>query len=288
MKKFLEKLYEDFPELKNDREKVDKLVYFLYENKPIIEVSKDFKYSLKNRLDSYIWLKQKKKNNFLIFALPVFSFCFVIAWFLYYYQWLEKIDDKNLVSITTFDDKNDFHENAQLTRMMSFDFVEDEELVESIMLDWNFETEYIEETKLEIKSEQKIETEKVEVSKDNNFSENEELKIDELRKEEVIIDENIYNEYERNDYKSNNEKEIAYSEWDDDFSWDEGVMMIAMFMDSSFYEELSFKDYCDENFWEFIEYENENNEKLFKCVIEKKVCFEEKYENWYCEFEKDE
>jgi len=79
MKKFLEKLYDDFPELRIDKEKVDKVVYFLNDNKPIIEVSKEFKVNLKTRLDSFILLKQKKKNNFLVFALPVFSFCFVVA-----------------------------------------------------------------------------------------------------------------------------------------------------------------------------------------------------------------
>jgi hypothetical protein len=54
MKKFLEKLYDDFPELRIDKEKLDKVVYFLNENKPIIEVSKEFKINLKNRIDSYV------------------------------------------------------------------------------------------------------------------------------------------------------------------------------------------------------------------------------------------
>lgn len=106
--------------------------------------------------------------------------------------------------------------------------------------------------------------------------------------EKIIDNENVKIEKIEilNDFPNVNEQEIAYFDWsNDDYSWWESMMLMSVFMDASFYEEISFNDYCDENSWEFIQYISENNEKLFKCIIEKKICLEEKYNNWYCEFE---
>lgn len=280
MKKILEKIYEDFPELKNDKEKVNKLVYFLNENKPNIEVSNEFKLNLKNRIDSYIWLKQKKKNNFLIFALPVFSFCFVFLG-VFYYLWLDKIDDKNLVSITTYNDESLIYDTPQISRMMVFDFDENESIEENInlLLDNENSLEIISnDSFVNITEEKDINNyKKQDDSKHLNLEQEYHNNTDDLKNDESKINENFYN---------NDDKKIAFDDWNnDDYSWWESMMLMSVFMDASFYEETSFNDYCDQNSWKIIEYISENNEKLYKCIIEEKTCLEEKYENWYCEFE---
>jgi len=86
MKKFLDELYENYPELENSKDSIDKAVYYLKDNKPVFSSSYEFKNHLKYRIDWLIWLKINKKNNFLLFAIPLFSFVFIFAWFLYYFK----------------------------------------------------------------------------------------------------------------------------------------------------------------------------------------------------------
>jgi len=278
MKKFLEKLYDDFPELRIDKEKLDKVVYFLNENKPIIEVSKEFKINLKNRIDSYVWLKQKKKNNFLFFALPVFSFCFVFLW-VFYYLWLDEIDNKNLVSNTTYNHESLVYDAPQMSRMMVSDFEEDETIDEDVNL--LFEGENSLDSKI-IVSVNKNSPEKNIIYDLNDYDSS-----------LVILEQDNYNESnfkienseKEEDFSKKDEQEIALSDWYNDYSWGDSMMLMSIFMDANFDYDLAFIDYCEQNLWEFIEYENENNEKSNKCIIEERVCLEENYNNWYCEFE---
>gem|GEM_PF-3813906 len=79
MKNFLKELYDNFPELENSKEKVDKAVYYLKDNKPFYAASNEFKTKLKTRLENITSLTSTKKSNFFIFAIPVFSLLFIVV-----------------------------------------------------------------------------------------------------------------------------------------------------------------------------------------------------------------
>ncbi len=84
MKNFLKTLFEEFPELAKDREKIEKMVYFLDKNKPSINVDKKFKKDLRNRIANYSKLKSRKKTNFLVFLTPIFSLFIAVFGFIYF------------------------------------------------------------------------------------------------------------------------------------------------------------------------------------------------------------
>jgi hypothetical protein len=79
MKKFLKELYKNFPELEKSEEDINKAVYYLKDNKPVFNASKEFKSTLKTRLKNIISIKSQKKSSFIIFAIPVFSFLFIVV-----------------------------------------------------------------------------------------------------------------------------------------------------------------------------------------------------------------
>ncbi|MDD3145105.1 MAG: hypothetical protein PHV23_03245 [Candidatus Gracilibacteria bacterium] len=97
MKKFLDELYENYPELENSKDSIDKAVYYLKDNKPVFSASGEFKNHLKSRIDGLIGLKINKKNNFLLFAIPLFSFVFIVAGFLYYFKDITFLNGPNNV-----------------------------------------------------------------------------------------------------------------------------------------------------------------------------------------------
>lgn len=89
MKEILNEILENNPELEKDKKQLWNVIIELQENNPKILISNEFKESLKSRISWLINLKQNKKTNFVILAIPVFSFIFIVAGFLYYF---EKID----------------------------------------------------------------------------------------------------------------------------------------------------------------------------------------------------
>lgn len=89
----LKELLEEFPELKEDWEKLEKVVEYLENSKPNIEASMEFKEDLRKRLDTIIELKSWKNKWILRYMIPVF-WCFLVAfWIFVYYKDMQKIDD---------------------------------------------------------------------------------------------------------------------------------------------------------------------------------------------------
>jgi hypothetical protein len=122
MKKIIEEIIENTPELEKDRDLLWKTVKFLDENNPKIFPTHEFKKSLKSRISWLIKLKQNKKTNFLIFAIPVFSLMFVVAWFFYYFDeidflwnWkdvdLENVQKINLINTQSIDEEKNIEDN---------------------------------------------------------------------------------------------------------------------------------------------------------------------------------
>ncbi len=122
MKKIIEEIIENTPELEENREILWKTVKFLDENNPKIFPTREFKESLKSRINWLIKLKQHKKRNFLIFVVPVFSLMFVVVGFFYYYDWInflwewKNIDLKNnqninLMKIQNTNDEQNIEDN---------------------------------------------------------------------------------------------------------------------------------------------------------------------------------
>lgn len=101
MKKFLKTLFDEFPELKKDKDSIEKMVYLLQKNKPSINIDKKFKNNLRNRVLDYSKLKSRKKTNFLVFLAPIFSLVIVAFWFVYFSNDIFILDnqEKNWISI---------------------------------------------------------------------------------------------------------------------------------------------------------------------------------------------
>ncbi|MDD2871723.1 MAG: hypothetical protein PHS49_07085 [Candidatus Gracilibacteria bacterium] len=95
MKKIVNEIIENNPELAADKDKLEKVVNLLADNNPQIVASKEFKKSLKSRIDGIIKLKQGNKSNFLIFAIPIFSLLFIASGFMYYYKDIQFFSDGN-------------------------------------------------------------------------------------------------------------------------------------------------------------------------------------------------
>ncbi|MDD2907757.1 MAG: hypothetical protein PHH98_03895 [Candidatus Gracilibacteria bacterium] len=138
MKKFLKELIENFPEIEKNKEVIEKVVYYLNDNKPVFNASNDFKNKLKSRINGVISLKINKKNNFLIFAIPVFSFVFVVAGFFYYFK-----------DITFFNGKNP-NKNLEIVDIKTYNNDE------NIVLDDNLDDSILEKENLELNKDEDI------------------------------------------------------------------------------------------------------------------------------------
>lgn len=87
----ISELLEEFPELKEDSEKLDKVIRYLENSKPNVEASMEFKDSLRKRLDSIIEIKTWNKKSFLFFIIPALSLCLVISLVFVYYKDFSKV-----------------------------------------------------------------------------------------------------------------------------------------------------------------------------------------------------
>lgn len=213
MNKILKEILEDNPELEKDKEKLEKIIIELEKNNPKIVATKEFKKLLKSRIEWIIWLRQNKKSDFSIFAIPVFSFMFVIGGFFYYFQdviflWNgEQINVSNIEQIN--EDNNIVSEIEEISEL----FIDD--------LNDVVETERIEKnTMLKIEKSEPINNELINTKiSDFNEDDNEIELIEGLLFESLSEEENIT----------------------------DSIEMDIMIMEES---ELDFNKFCGNEWWE--------------------------------------
>lgn len=293
MKKILKELIENFPELEKEKEGIEKAVYYLKDNKPVFSTSKEFKKNLKNRLKNISSIKSQKKSPFLVFAVPVFSFLFIVVWFTYYFKQINFLNDIENISTWLYD--NDSLEKEWL--ILKEDIKSVNENISNNELDSNSKSSKIiqvENTNSIFPSEKNIQAEKDNFidpikSNDSMFYESEKSK-------KIIVDNNDNNSYENDDIST-----ILWAVWEMypetgdwfinhesmPYVWDSGVWFerdSMMMKTTSFYmvyeeEYMSFEDYCLSNSWSILQ-----NEKAKLCRVKQKYCLSSDYINWVCEF----
>lgn len=123
MKKFLKTLFDEFPELKSDRNSIEKMVYLLNENKPSINVDKKFKKDLRNKVINYSKIKSQKKSNYLVFFAPVFSLFLAVFSFVYFSDdiFIFDNDENNLL------EQNIQNDSSPAMMMRTNIFIEDDQ-----------------------------------------------------------------------------------------------------------------------------------------------------------------
>lgn len=247
MKKFLETFFDDFPDLLSQKEKIEKLVYLLEENKPIIEVDKKFKSDLKNRVISYSKLKSKNKVSYLSFFVPVFSLCIAVFWFMYFSDDLFILNDSNNIK------KSFLEESVQQESIQQASFKWARNMtIEKTSFEEEFSNEesYIMEDSNSFNDEPVFEKSNIEIE---NYSD--EL-IDEVMPMWMMMD--SYVEEDLND-------DIFESSW-----WED--VWIQM-MSSVMVEKTEFEIYCEEILWSYIY----DDKKWFYCELDDNICLENEY-----------
>lgn len=254
MKNFLNTLFDDFPELKNDRKKIEKLVYLLDKNKPNIEASKNFKKDLRQRVQNYSELKStSSKKIYLLFFVPAISFCFAVFGLAYFSDDFFIFDKSNDYSKIIQEDNIWEEKIEEISAVRNMTFIEQE----------NTGDEYAWEKN--IPEEDNFETQEVMMINQDNESEvennNQEKKYSE---DEIFVD-------DTSDKKINN---------NDTNIEEDQMMMQAFMMDSSVWsnEKSEFELYCELENWTYW-FEDDS----FYCEIEQKICYEKDFENGVCE-----
>lgn len=272
MSKIVNEIIENIPELEKDKKDLNNTVSFLEANNPEIKASKEFKKNLKTRIKWIISIKQSdKKSLFKFFAIPAFSFIFVMWWFLYHFKDIDFFIDGN---------KLQKHENVDMVEIEEFWNIFEEELRK--VVNENFEEEIDREDNKSVKTlvapfKQRS------INLDNN-------NVD--MKKDILIENQDFTEEEDSTIENDEILEIlSWIEWEleEDFSdiqSDEWFMIKgASFMEddnfgSSYTEiEVNFDDFCMEKWWE-ITWDWE----LKKCILNEKQCFSSGFINWTCEF----
>jgi len=277
MKKIVKEIFENNPELKKDSKKIEKTIELLDQTNPRIQASKEFKTSLKSRLNSLIWLKQNKKNNFIVFAVPAFSFMFVIGWFFYYFKdinfiWENNIDISNIEKIS--DEEFIKNELNEISEIFETELINEKNTVKETPKEKILRT--IPKTKTLNEEINTIETMSFWTE---SISEEEVENIDLVDNEIVEIFGWLQADIDATvDINSNMKLE---SLGDSDIMMDEmEIAPKAMMMSIP---ELNFNDYCKQEWWE-ISWTG----ALQKCIIDKKECLASQFQNQTCEFKEVE
>lgn len=282
MKKFLDELYENYPELENSKDSIDKAVYYLKDNKPVFNASSEFKNHLKSRIDWLIWLKTNKKNNFLLFAIPLFSFVFIVAWFLYYFKditffnWPNNARNFEISNLKTDDNLSN---NEQQSEEKSENNVNDESIknVDKPETIENINNENIAVKNTEVKNITKVNSNNQEISTFSVMDDPQNTEKNPVENDEIstVLDA-IGETY---DFKmidsTNNDSNI-------DSIWDTMMPMSDMSSIRSFKVQENydtFTDFCSNNWWTIYEAWNDQI-----CRVNKKECLSSNYVNWTCEF----
>lgn len=284
MNKFLKELYENFPELEKSKESIDKVVYYLKDNKPVFNASNEFKSNLKLRLESIVWLKVNKKNNFLIFALPAFSFVFIVTWFLYYFKDMIFLGWNNVVKPEGIIEMKIDNNPIKIDDEVIFS---DETEVEGNSSENNIENNAKVLEKTIIKKDNKI-TEKIWENTtlvapiDNSpslFNDSPETISFENDEISTVLDA-VWEIYDFKIDKNNNIDYYFESNISSVWAWsspNNDMEMSRSFKIQEDYE--TFMEFCKNNWW-FI-YEAGTDEI---CRVDKKECLSSDYINWTCEF----
>lgn len=289
MTKLLNEILENQPELEKNKDSLEKVINSLEENNPKIMASKEFKESLKSRIDWLIWIKQNKKSNFVIFAVPVFSFMFVIWWFFYYFK-----------DINFFDNNWNISE-SQLSKITE-DKVLNNELDDKIS---TFEAEILSEVNIE---NQKIDKENV-ILEDTEITKSENIRTLKTATPAAVrtmwISADINKDIEQDNIEETNSNDdnqiidlldsIEQEIWetfdesisDQDIEAEiDSIMEFGLFSDESFDTmenqiiEYSFEEFCRDNLWEIS-----GTGETLKCIKNNIECGSSDFEKWACSFD---
>lgn len=282
MKNFLKELYDNFPELENSKEKVDKAVYYLKDNKPFYAASNEFKTKLKTRLENITSLTSTKKSNFFIFAIPVFSLLFIVVWFAYYFKDITFLNDKTNISVW-----NPIENSVMKTQVVNNDVIEETfvEIWEDLSLD-NTKNTFIKTEKNIVKnSDKEIVENKVDLTIKEPIIE---LNIEENINEATIENDDIFNFlealWENLDDNQSFGSDVSNMWWSSlKMMWESAPMIMSDSVSESTFimesESIWFEDFCKNNMWTIYE---AGDEKI--CRVDKKECLSSNYVNWVCEF----
>lgn len=280
MKNFLKELYDNFPELENSKEKVDKAVYYLKDNKPFYAASDEFKTKLKTRLENIVSLTSKKKSNFFIFAIPVFSFLFIVVWFSYYFKDISFLNDKTNISIWT-----PIEDSSMKMQVVNSDVIE-----ETFIELWDDSTmsNYIKFNDNKPKdiinnNSYKSKTKNITFVQEQNVT-SETEKIDDNLENNDIVDIfwalwEIYPESDKSieiPYWYVNSWNIWWMPDNKDFTNNPNLFMNDMLVISE--NEMSFEDYCYSNSWTILQ-----SKSIKLCKFNDKYCLSNSYINGSCD-----
>ena len=250
MKNFLKELYDNFPELENSKEKVDKAVYYLKDNKPFYAASNEFKTKLKTRIENITSLTSTKKSNFFIFAIPVFSLLFIVVWFAYYFKDITFLNDKINISVW-----NSIENSVMKMQVVNNDVIEETfvEIWEDLSSD-NTKNNFIKTEKSIVKNnDEKIVEDKVDLTINEPIVE---LNIEENINESTIENDDIFNFlealWENLDDNQSFSSDVSDIWWTSlKMMWDSAPMIMSdSVSESSFImesEPIWFEDFCKNN-----------------------------------------
>lgn len=278
MNKDLQELLEEFPELKEDEEKLWKVIQYLESSSPNIEISKEFKDTLKQRLDSIIELRVGKKKNSLNIFIPAFcALAIFFGGFLYYKDMWEYEQDIDLIDNESILSNQVFMEELPMLWQAREWIIEEENLEENveILTSLSFSSDSIpEENNIDdiLNDIEQTESYMLETEVFDNFA----LEST-ILEDDILVDDNSWSlEDEIGDVMSLLDglfKEI------DEESNIEAQLTNNINLESEL--ELSFEDYCKSVKWFIVN----TREWLRVCRSSWKECREEEYkEKGICEF----
>ena len=284
-KYILKELLEEYPELKNEKN-LGEIITWLQKLNPEIKASEKFKRNLKNRLLA-IWLYENythSKFSYIKFLMPVFSFWMVIFGFYYFSD--------------TFINNNQHITKDTPSQMKIFS--------DPISSDIQVENSNIENKNYKVQEESIEQKNVIKTAPTNipSFINNDQEAFEE---ESSIInfkwDSDASGQMEEIDNAAESYKiedtELIDLFWDDRANWSEMIewsQNTDIFGDHLWlpiesikiwwsqeidigWEELIFEDYCENEWWEIRDVDNE---KI--CIKDKKECQSKDYKNWTCEF----
>lgn len=279
--KLINEIIENNPELSQDKKSLEKLFDLLMENNPNIKAWEDFKESLKYKLEMFYNKKEPsiKKLTFITALIQTFSLAFVIGAY-YYFIWGIEFFSKNTQInnpiIQNIDNKQEIQEE-----LSTFDISDDNNLIEN-------EKNTLINTANDTIIQQSIPNKKEPlISNNDNFKNIEVLKNDENIQvsDNQIVDNQIVDLLWEEDSNSSTINSIWWSMMmkssisNVDLQEDNKVENFVEKSNDNLDQNLSFKDYCINNFWELLVIDN-----LKICVLDKKQCQEKDFIDWVCNF----
>lgn len=262
MAKIIDEIIENIPDLEKDKVVLEKTINFLDENKPEIKIDKDFKMSLKSRIDWLVSIKSWSKSKFTMFAIPVFSFVFAIWWFMFYFKDLIFLVPDNNSSFIWTD-----WENIKIGEIEEVWKILDNE-INSLLEEKNNSANISSEN---ISSRSLMMWTRSINSRDELIQEPESLNDSGVNILSDVID-------EEPTISLDSEMNISSDESIETFS----ISSEPMLLESVYLEEkeLTFWEYCSEIWWDLS-----REWAIETCTLEDKKCSSDTFESWVCEFE---